>query len=247
MDKLKLLRGKDYEITSKIKIRQPTLGEICDYGEDRYFALARLLTSTSYDLKAQLDDCGIDYETIGDYQLFHQLLLPALTQNNEILFGQQINFSKMIPFVYQETQSVILCETKIDKKTQLIIPDQNGIYIDESIYLFITKYLREINGFKRNYKKAGNKAIKKFLIEEDKQKMQNNKPFESVLYPLIISLVNCSDFPCTFETVWNLPISVFLQSVEQVVKFKDAMNITNGVYCGKLDFTKIDKSKMRWI
>jgi len=248
MDQLKILKGCDYEITPKIKIRQPTLGEICDYGEDKYFGLVRLLTSTSFDLKVQLLDIyGIDYETVNDYQLFSQYLAPALLQNNEIIFGQQIDFRSMIPFIYQTTESVILCETKIDKKTQLIVPDENGVFIDEGIYLLMTKYLREINGLKRNYLKGGNKSTKKYLYEEDRRKMKNDKPFESILYSSILALVNCSDFPYNFETVWNLPISVFLRSVEQVIKLKNATNLTNGIYCGKIDLKKIDKDKMRWI
>lgn len=51
IDQLKLFRGEGYKINDKILIRQPTLEEIVDFGEQRYFGLVRTICSTPADRK----------------------------------------------------------------------------------------------------------------------------------------------------------------------------------------------------
>ena len=59
-DELKIYRGQDYVVSKHIHISQPTLGEICDYGEEAYFSMVHQLTATPSSLKAQLWKCGVD-------------------------------------------------------------------------------------------------------------------------------------------------------------------------------------------
>lgn len=64
-------RGRDIYITEKIIIKQPTLGEIEEFGEELYFRTIQTFTSVGADLKWQLwDYYHIDYTKISDYDLF---------------------------------------------------------------------------------------------------------------------------------------------------------------------------------
>ena len=36
IDEMKLYRGQDIHITDQIIIKQPTLGQICDFGQNEY-------------------------------------------------------------------------------------------------------------------------------------------------------------------------------------------------------------------
>ena len=49
VETLGMLRGRDYQITDKITIRQPTLGEIEKLGEDKYYAMISTFTCTPYE------------------------------------------------------------------------------------------------------------------------------------------------------------------------------------------------------
>ena len=73
-DELKIYRGEDFIVSKHIVIHQPTLGEICDYGEQKYFSMLYSLTSTPQSMKAQLWKAGVDYTTITPYSLFLFLL-----------------------------------------------------------------------------------------------------------------------------------------------------------------------------
>ena len=62
VDELDIYRGGDIEITPKIIVTQPTLGQIADFGEKRYFNAVYTLTAVGADLKWQLWDLEqIDY------------------------------------------------------------------------------------------------------------------------------------------------------------------------------------------
>ena len=46
---LTLYFGDDYIINDKIKIHQPTIGEIVDYGEAEYFSMVHTITAIPSD------------------------------------------------------------------------------------------------------------------------------------------------------------------------------------------------------
>ena len=46
---LQLYFGDDYVINDHIKIHQPTIGELADYGEASYFSMIHTLTATPSD------------------------------------------------------------------------------------------------------------------------------------------------------------------------------------------------------
>ena len=45
-DELKIYRGEDFVVSKHIKIHQPTLNDICDYGEQDYYMMIHTLVST---------------------------------------------------------------------------------------------------------------------------------------------------------------------------------------------------------
>ena len=59
IDPLQIYRGSPYIINDRIKILQPTLGQIADFGEQRYFNMVHTITAISSDMKYQLSKMGI--------------------------------------------------------------------------------------------------------------------------------------------------------------------------------------------
>ena len=64
-----LLYKKSYAINDFISIMIPTVGEILDC-EDEYYGLVAMLTAMPIDMMVQLDDAGIDFTSINEYELF---------------------------------------------------------------------------------------------------------------------------------------------------------------------------------
>ena len=84
-DSLFLYFGDDYIINDKIKVSQPTIGMVADYGEAQYFGVVHQLCAIPSDFKAMLWDIGIDWNELEPFQLFQMLshnLTPDKTAYN---------------------------------------------------------------------------------------------------------------------------------------------------------------------
>ena len=87
------------------------------------------------------------------------------------------------------------------------------------------------------------------MIEDDRDEMamRMRKPFESLLLPLISSLTNCPEFKYRWDDVWELPIGVFMDSVERVQKHKNYSFVMHGIYNGCVDLKKLNKKELNWM
>lgn len=231
-----LLKLSSVKITPELSIRIPTVGEILD-NEQHYYSLISSLTATPYQYMVQLDDMGIDFTTITDFQLF-MMIFPNIAQGDiNILFGDL------------DLSDISICENR-KNNTFVLYSSKNGITIDEYIYYQIADYIRKINCLVRENRKPGNDEAKEFRInlERKKQKRNARKPYEPYLEKLVIALVNRAEFKYNYEQVNNLTIYQFNQSFEQI---KTSINFDNtmiGVYAGTVDTSKIkDRSCLSWL
>ena len=224
------------EVTPKLSVRIPTVGEILE-DEKSYYSLINSLTATPFQYMVQLDDMGIDFTTINDYQLF-LLIFPSFAKTDmSILFGN-IDFSDIEVGTNPQNDSTILYSKN------------NGIIIDELVYSEIVKAIRKINGLQRENRKPGNDEAKEFRInlERKKQKRNARKPYDPYLEKMVVALVNRPEFKYNYEQVEDLSIYQFNKSFEQI---KTSINFDNtmiGVYAGTVDVNKLkDKSSLSWI
>ncbi|MCI8609021.1 MAG: hypothetical protein HFE73_05210 [Firmicutes bacterium] len=238
MNQLSLLRGAPYVINDHIAIRQPTIGEIVQYGEQDYLQLVSNLTATSYDLRFQLDDMGFRYEDIEDFTVFCMMSQMMEKKHTSILFGD-LDFSKFT--------------VEYDDESQPFLTDkEQAIVIDKIIYELIASYLRQIHGLKRNFKIAGNEMARRFYMQEERrileEKIKNNtEPFGSLYAPLVTALVNCGESKYTYETIWDLQIYPFMEAIKQTQKLINYKNLMLGIYTGNVDMKGIPKADLTWI
>lgn len=234
VDDLQLYFGDDYIINDYIKITQPTIGEIVDYGEAKYFSMVYTLSAIPSDMKSQLWDMGLDWCEVEDFQLFMMLVQTLTPDRTSILFGD-LDFSKLKPFRNSQNGDIVLA----DRET--------GIIIDQMIYLRIMSYLRKLHNIKPKIEKAANKTTKKILIEEDRQKLliAKDKPFKSYLLPLISAIKVKQGY--TKDYVRNMGLYEFFDDVSRAQIIDQANHLLNGAYCGMADLTKVPKQDFNWM
>lgn len=236
MDELQLFRGKDYIVNDKIKIHHPTLDDIVSCGEQNYYELVSRLTAIPSDFKGQLDELGVDYEEISEFDLFTLMCKGLDVEETCILFGD-LNFQDLNLFKNTNTNQLVLYN------------EEQDFIIDRAIYEVIMEFIRKINGLEKKIERAGNAATKKFLIEEAKEqlKKKQDNPFKSILTTLISSLVNSPEFKYDHSTVWNLPIYTFMDSVKRIQKIKNYNSLMQGIYTGNIDSKKLNKDDLNWL
>lgn len=221
---------------TKFSVRIPTVGEILD-DEQHYYNLVSSLTATPFQYMVQLDDMGIDFTTITDYQLFMILFQSFAQDDMSILFGD-INFS-----------DISVCK-KHYNDTLVLYSSKNNIIIDELVYTNLVNIIRKINSFKRENRTPGNEEAKEFRIklERKKQKRNADKPYEPYLEKMVVALVNRPEFKYNYAQVEDLTIYQFNQSFEQIKTSITFDNTMIGVYSGTVDTSKIkDKSCLSWL
>ena len=84
-DELKIYRGGDIQITPKVIVTQPSLDQIEQFGEKRYFNAVHTLTAVGADMKWQLWDFDkIDYTQIEDYDLFIKFISQLVSSKKKV-------------------------------------------------------------------------------------------------------------------------------------------------------------------
>ena len=235
MATINLLYKKYYEINDSIKVYIPTVGEILE-NEDDYYNLVSMFTVMPIDMMVQLDDVGIDFTSINEYELFLLLFNGFKDQDTSLVLGD-LDLSKFEISVNQENENVVLYDA------------ENDIVIDRALHGKIASTLRKIHHFERNNKEPGNEEAKKFMLERarKKQKRNRNRKQFSQIESLIIAMVNANEFKYDFEGTKGLSIYQFNESVRQVIKRVDYDNKMFGIYTGNINPKEMKQDELNWL
>lgn len=235
MENGSLLFKREVPINDNIKVVIPTVGEILE-DEASYETMTLIFTAAPIDFMVQLDDMGIDFTEINDWELFVLFFNGLKTMDTSLLLGD-LDLTRFELYVNNENGDLVLLD------------EENDIKIDRLVYEEIGKVLREINGLKKNNKKPGNEEAKRYMLERARVKQRRNmrKKRVSQLEKLIVALVNTEQFKYNFETVKDISICQFNKSFEQVVKKVDFDNLMYGVYTGSVDIKEISQDRLTWI
>lgn len=242
-DELKLFRqssiGMEYVINENIKVRHPTLGEICDFGEPEYYGMTTALTANPTAYKVALHDMGLDYTTLGDFDFFIMMSQNLSQEMTAPLLGE-LDLSKLVPGKNDETDEIVLCAE---------VGGEPKVIIDRALFVQLTDYLRKMHGFEKKVDKPADEYTKQYLIDRERKRLARQKrtPYKSMLKPLISSMVNQAGFKYNYQTVWDLPIPVFNDSVHRIQKFFHYTQTMGGVYAGTIDMKQINKEELNWL
>ena len=235
VDELQLYIGDDYVINDKIRVLQPTIRQIAEFGEKEFFSVVHTVTAIPSDLKFQLFEMGLDWMEVDDFELFVMLSQTLTPDRTKLLFGD-LDFTKLKPYNHPHVEGEIILA---DKET--------GVLIDKMIYLRIVSYLRKAFNITPKVEKAANKMTKKILIEEDRKKIEFNKdkPFKSFLLPLISSVKVRQGY--TKDYVLNMGYVEFMNDVARLQVIHNADHLLSGVYAGTIDMKRLNKAELNWM
>ena len=268
IDELKIYRGSDISITDKIIVTQPTIDQIIEFGEKRYFQAIHCLTGVGADFKWQLwDYFGIDYTTIDDFELFKKMIWGSLsskkhiykelTENREKYAEQLKNISEEelaemlvnpLSLILKDIDLADFEEYESDRNDETILYDkEHDITIDRLVYSRIVDAVRKIHGFKRNNEIPGNESTKMIFIDDAREEamMAAQKPYKSVLQPLISALA-VKTGQLGNDSIWNTKIYMFFDSIKRINKIQDATLLLQGAYSGFASLKGVDKTRLDW-
>lgn len=237
VDRLKLYFGDDITINNKIKLSQPKIGEIVEFGEKKFYSVLSALTCIPSDMKSELWDANkTDWQTVDDFELFITLTRNLSSEDTRLFLGD-IDLSKMIPCINQKNNQICLYN------------EQSGIVIDKVIYTTIVTYIREMFNIHPKVEKAKNKRTFNVIIEDDRYRksLRKKEEYRSNLLPLISSMLNSSGFKYKKDELRNVGIVEFMDSVQRIPTIVSATALLQGSYSGMVDTSKIPKEQFNWL
>lgn len=250
-DELKMYFGEDYWVTNKIKISQPTIGDILNYGDIKFYSMINTLCANTTTFRLDLWKKGIDWNKISDFSLFSSIIKGYTPENTSLIFGDlNLSWFETIP------NSNVLVYIPRDEVGQVIPFDyEDPIIIDEFIYTRMVKYIRIMFNINPKVEFAKNKATKEAIIWEDEmnlkedEKKKSNKGYtSSFLLPLVSSMVNHPGFKYKLEELKDIGIVQFMDSVKRLQLYESTTALMSGVYSGMMDTSKMNLSKdLNWL
>lgn len=233
-----LLYADHYDINEHISIKIPTVGEIID-NDEAYYELVCSIVATPYTMMVQLDDAGIDYTKLTDFDLFCLLFGRLRTLDASLVFGD-LDLTKFEAAVNEENNRVVL------------VDQESGTVIDRGIHDQICKFIRKMLCMTREDKRPANEEAKKYMIERARKaqarlKRKKQGEHKSPLETLIVALVNTEQFPYTYDTVRNITIYQFYASLHQISHKIKYDNTMIGYYAGTVKFDDLAMEDRTWI
>ena len=236
VDLLAVISGDDFVVNENITVHQPSLREIKEFGEKRFFNMIYTICAIPSDVKSLLWDQmnHTDWTTVEDFQLFMMLSQTMTPDKTGIIFGD-LDFSKMRPYPNKVTGEIVLA----DKEA--------GIIIDQLIYMRIMNYLRKLHNITPKPEKAKGKRAKEAMIDEDRRNREFNKdkPFKSFLLPLISAVKVRQGY--TKDYIKNMGLFEFFDDLTRLQIINQSDHLLNGAYSGMCDLSKVPKEQFNWL
>lgn len=238
-DNLAIYRGQDFRVNQYITLHHPTLGEICDFGEETFWTTCKNLVSTPADMKVAIyDNLHIWWDELTCFDLFLYTYKSFTKEQTSIILGD-LDLSEFLIYQDNDTKKVVLRDPN------------SGLVIDEVTYEVITGFIRKICGFKKNMEVGADNNTKFAMIEADRDDLyfekQKSHGFTSLLLPMVSSMINSSGFKYNYKEVWDMPIFAFMDSVKRIQSIDQYKNYMRGIYSGCIDGSKISNKSLDWM
>lgn len=226
-------------ISQGIEIVVPTVGTILE-NQEEYFDIIYTIISTPYDMMVQLDDAGIDFTSINDFDLFCLLFGKLKKMDTSLVFGE-LDISGFQHAVSDGTGEVVL------------IDEETNITIDRIVHNSMCEAIRDMLKLEKNNKRPANEEAKIYELKKARKKIERLKKNRdkkrglSQLEKHIVSLVNTSEFPYDYESVRGLTIMQFYASLSQVIKKVKYDKTMVGYFAGTVDLDSLPIAERTWV
>ena len=239
-DKLKLFFGEPYIIDVEdaegtITLTQPTIGDIIELGEKRFYMTLNAFTTNTTSFRLQLWEQGMDWNKISDFELFIMLVGTA---DKEVyrLFAPDIDFSKFGVYQKQKPGS--------EEVVKVLYNVEDKIEINEEVYFHLSQYLRNVFNIFPEEKMTSDATMKRWFIQKDKRELANreqmkHKDEDSGLLPVISACCNHPGFKYKSKELKELNVFQFYDSVKRLQVYESSTALQKGMYSGFMDGSKV--------
>ena len=245
---LRVYFGKPYVIDlenaeGSITVRDPGMrAAFIDCDETDFWGTVRIFTSNTTQFRVFLDDIGLDWNDVTDFQLFQILYKQADPEICKLLFGEDIDLQGFELFEKRDKES--------DETTLVLYNTKTQTEINEDVYQHIHQYLCTMFHMFPEDELTNDKTLKKWWIDKDKREAARNakKPKEEFsIQPLISACVNHPGFKYKLREIEDMGITEFYDSVNRLQLYESCTALMKGMYSGMIDSKSIKAEDYNWM
>ena len=241
-DPLKMYFREDYFVNG-IRIVEPTIGDILNMGESKFYSGLRPFLYNSTSIRVVLWDLPerIDWCKVKDIEVFNMLKsVPKFDFSAIQLLFPDYRIERMKLIQYQESDS--------DEIRFCLYDEENDFLLKEVEYIEIAEYIRTLLNFHPKVEKAKGKTAKQWMIDEDKMNMAQQQNEEtSNLLPLISACINHPGFKYKLQELRNVGIYEFMDSVQRLQIYESTHALLSGSYSGFCDLKGVPKDQFNFM
>lgn len=254
-DVLRMFFGYPYQLTDEISISQPTVRDVVEFGEDKFWGFVTRFAGNPTSMRLPLWDAGIDWNKITDFELFVSLVHSFKPEETKMFFGDQLDFTKFVPImvpVVEEEEVEEKTEEKEELKTEIILMNEARpeIQINEELYTKMIRFIRMSTGYDPKVEKAKGKLTKQNIIDEERMnnriaemKRKKEPLYGSFFLPLFSFCLNYAGFKYKKLELLDMTIFEFMDSVRRILNTEGVKSLMSGMYSGFMDTSKLNLSK----
>lgn len=238
-NKLKMYFGEDYEVIPNVVVSMPTIGDIMEVGEDKFYQSISPFIYNSTSIRLILWENKIDWCKIKDIEVFDMLIKTVDKDILKLLF-KKISFDDFKLFNYKQHEE--------DEESQLaLFSSSQSLFIPESDFTKLAEYIRTIVNSHPKVEKAKGKTAKSWMIQEDKMNaLQKKDEDKSILLPMISTCLNHPGFKYKLSELKEVGIYQFMDSVQRLNVYEATRALMGGKFSGFCDTSKIPKEEFNF-
>ena len=242
-DKLKMYFGEDYTING-ITISIPTIGDILNIGESKFYQAISPFISNSTSIRVLLYDVfKKDWNKTKDIEVFY--ILYQLLEDKEPL---KLLFKDFSFDGFELIQARKNVDDPEYNHLALFNQDKNMIIYDDE-YMEIAEFIRAMMNVHPKVEKAKGKTTKQWILQEDRMKAEQDdkKKCTSTLLPLVSSCINHPGFIHKLEELKQVNICQFMDSVNRIQKYEQGTAALHGIYGGMVSAKDIPEDLINFM
>jgi len=264
-----LFSGHDLALGNGVFVKHPTIESILDYSHDEhglenYCSSINALICDPYDYMVMLDDMGIDYEEVDNFDVFCYLWNKCYQDydNNKELF----DLLKIHPVDYIKKalrfflgkhnfgMSSMLFQTKDKPIKDKVLVDIDLIHdgvcdyvINRNMFCKMSEFISEINGIDKSQQihTKHKKALIEYMRDEIKRNhdKHNDTDYSDYIGKIMEAVCFCGNGGITTFNINQVHIYQLITGFSKFIKKDNVDHLMNGQY----DLSKISKKELNWI
>ena len=244
--KLKMYFGEDYKVKG-IKISMPTIGDILEIGEERFYQALSPFLYNSTSIRVMLwEYFEQDWNKVKDIEVFALMSQTIQDKEPQRIIFKDINFDD---FQLIQVNRKYTDDEEDNLELALYSPSQDILLYEED-YMEIAEYIREMMNVHPKREKIKGKSAITWTIQEDKMNAQFEKDknkSSSTLLPLISTCINHPGFKYKLQELKEVGIYQFMDSVKRIQKYESATAAMKGIYSGMVSAKDIGEEALNFM